>query len=73
MLRSLSTALAMKERHVAVLKKLNEILHEDLRKEWLEMISQWEQDKSKPNPYTHVEKGDYLLLCRTCFVVLTSV
>jgi hypothetical protein len=64
LLRSLLKALAMKEKHSDVLKKFNAILPEDLRQEWQEMISQWEQDKKKPNPYTHTEKGSCLLFCR---------
>lgn len=52
----------MKERHAAVIEKLNAVLSERLRQEWLAMISEWENDKLKPNPYTHVEKGYYLLL-----------
>lgn len=47
----------MKEKHTAVITKFNKILSEGLRQEWQEMISQWEQDKSKPNPYTHAETG----------------
>jgi hypothetical protein len=47
----------MKEKHSATNVKFNDTLSEDLRQEWAEMISQWEQDKANPNPYTHTEKG----------------
>ena len=49
----------MKDKHVDVHKKFNAILPDDLRQEWAKMISQWEQDKTQPNPYTHKEKGTY--------------
>jgi len=58
LLRSLLKALAMKKRHTIVNEKFNAILPADLRQEWQEMISRWEQDKSNPNPYTHTEKGN---------------
>jgi len=47
----------MKVKHTAVNEKFNTILPADLRQEWAEMVSQWEQDKTKPNPYVHTEKG----------------
>jgi hypothetical protein len=47
----------MKAKHADITKKFNAILPMDLILEWTEMISQWEQDKDKPNPYTHTEKG----------------
>ena len=47
----------MKEKHTTVITKFNKILSAGLCQEWQEMISQWEQDKSKPNLYTHVETG----------------
>jgi hypothetical protein len=48
----------MKERHTATYVKFNATLSEDLLRNWAEMISQWDQDKSKLNPYTHIEKGN---------------
>ena len=51
----------MKDKHVDVHKKFNAILPDDLRQEWAKMISQWEQDKTQANPYTHTEKGIYRL------------
>lgn len=57
LLRNLLKALTMKEKHAAAHEKFNTILSEDLRREWAEMIAQWEQDSRKPNPYTHTEKG----------------
>ena len=56
-LRNLIKALAMKDKHSAVIAKFNAVFSEDLHQEWAEMISQWEQDRTKPNPYTHTEKG----------------
>jgi hypothetical protein len=61
LLRSLLKALAMKKKHTAVNKKFDALLPEDLLEEWQKMISQWEEDKKKPNPYTHAEKGSHLL------------
>jgi len=47
----------MKTKHTDATKKFAAILPVDLLQEWAEMISRWEQDKTKPNPYTHTEKG----------------
>lgn len=55
--RNLLKALVMKEKHTAVNEKFNTIFPEGLRREWAEMISQWEWDRRKPDPYTHTEKG----------------
>ena len=52
----------MKEKHTAIMEKFNTAIPEDLRREWAEMISQWEQDKTKTNPYTHTEKGIICIL-----------
>lgn len=57
LLRNLLKALAMKAKHTATREKFNAVIHADLRQEWTEMISRWEQDKTQPNPYTHTEKG----------------
>ena len=51
----------MTAKHTTFNEKFDTILPEDLRQEWVEMISQWEHDKTKPNPYTHMEKG---IICR---------
>lgn len=55
----------MKEKHTTVINTFNNILPVDLRQEWQEMVTQWEQDKSKPNPYTYTEKGrfSYSAIC----------
>ena len=58
LLRNLLKALAMKAKHTAVVDKFKAILPMHLLLEWTNMISEWEQDKTKPNPYTHTEKGD---------------
>jgi hypothetical protein len=50
-------ALLMKEKHTSENRKFDATFSEDLRKDWLKMIQDWECDKSKPNPYTHEEKG----------------
>ena len=63
----------MKERHTAVLGKFDAILPVSLRQEWQEMISLWEENKTSPNPYTHTEKGNCLLLCRLYSIMLTSI
>ena len=55
----------MKEKHAATLLKFNADLSKDLLSDWADMISQWERDKAKPNPYTHVEKG---FSCPTAFI-----
>lgn len=47
----------MKTKHASENKKFDATLPENLRQEWLTMIRNWECDKKKPNPYTHVEKG----------------
>ena len=60
----------MKKKHISVGEKLDAVISMDLRQEWQEMISQWERDKSKPNPYTHMEKGRYCY-CPLHSVVLT--
>ena len=62
LLRSLLKALAMKDKHTAVIKKFDAILPPDLVREWATMISQWELDKTKPNPYAHTEKGVYYFI-----------
>ena len=56
-LRSLLKALLMKEKHTAENKKFDSMFPEDLRNKWLSMIRDWECDKSRPNPFTHAEKG----------------
>lgn len=57
LLRSLLKALLTKEKHAAENKKFDTVFSADLRQEWTVMIRNWEHDKSKPNPYTHTEKG----------------
>jgi len=57
LLRSLSQALIMSEKNAAVNKKFDAMFPDKLRNEWLAMIRGWEEDKSKPNPFTHTEKG----------------
>lgn len=47
----------MKVKHTAANEKFNDVLPADLIQEWAKMIFQWEQDKTRPNPYTHTEKG----------------
>lgn len=47
----------MKEKHTAVNAKFNATLSEDLLSAWTQMISLWEHDRTKPNPYTYTEKG----------------
>ena len=54
-------ALSMKSKHMAVNEKFNTVLSVDLRRDWAGMISEWERDKRKPNPYVHTEKG---MICR---------
>ena len=71
LLRGLVKALAMKKKHTAISEKFDATLPANLRREWQEMISQWERDKSKPNPYTHTEKGSYLVSCPPYSVALT--
>jgi len=56
-LRSLLKALLMRTKHMSENKKFDATFPTDLRQEWLTMIRNWEGDKSKPNPYTHAEKG----------------
>jgi Kyakuja-Dileera-Zisupton transposase len=55
--RSLLKALVMKDKHTAANNRLNEGFTEKLRNGWIKMIRDWEKDKSKPNPFTHTEKG----------------
>jgi hypothetical protein len=50
-------ALLSKEKHTLENKKFDAMFPVDLREDWMTMIRNWESDKSKPNPYTHVEKG----------------
>ena len=52
----------MKERHASENKKFDATLSMELRQEWLTMMQDWEHDKSKPNPYTHTEKGVFTLV-----------
>jgi len=52
----------MKEKHAAIKEKFNDIASEELRWEWAEMISRWEQDKTEPNPYTYTEQGIFVVL-----------
>ena len=59
LLRNLLKALAMRDKHTTINKKFDAILPANLREEWAEMISEWEHNKSKPNPYTHTEKGTF--------------
>lgn len=60
LLRSLLKALDMKGKHAAVNSKFDAIFSEELRNKWMEMIRNWEEDKSSPNPFTHTEKGRYI-------------
>lgn len=63
LLRSLLKALLMKSKHASENKKFDADIPQPLRDEWLKMIRSWESDKSKPNPYTHNEKGESCALC----------
>lgn len=47
----------MKEKHTAINKKFNTTLPSDVLLDWTEMVSRWEQDRTKQNPYAHTEKG----------------
>lgn len=47
----------MKEKHTLENRKFDSMFPESLRNQWLLMIRHWEHDKSKPNPFTHSEKG----------------
>ena len=53
----------MKEKHTDTLSKFSAELSKDLPNIWTTMISEWEHDKTQPNPYTHTEKG--IALCFT--------
>lgn len=57
LLRSLLKALLMKEKHTSENRKFDAMFSTHLRDEWVLMIQNWEHDMSKPNPYTHTEKG----------------
>jgi len=59
LLRSLLKALVMKSKHTAVNEKFDAMFSDELRREWKGMIRDWEINKSKPNPFTHTEKGEY--------------
>ena len=59
LLRNLLKALKMKDAHTGVNKKLDAIFSDEVREGWMQMIRNWEQDKSKPDPFTHTEKGRY--------------
>ena len=47
----------MKQKHASENKKFDAMFSANLRQEWSTMIRDWERNKSKPNPYTHTEKG----------------
>lgn len=47
----------MKEKHTSENQKFDAMFSTHLRGEWMLMIQNWEHDMSKPNPYTHTEKG----------------
>lgn len=57
----------MKEKHASENKKFNTMFPAHLREEWLSMIRNWEFDNSKPNPYTHTEKGILIFPLR-CYI-----
>ena len=57
LLKGLKKALVMKEKHTAVKAKFDATLSKDLLSAWTRMISLWELDRTKPNPYTYTEKG----------------
>lgn len=59
LLRSLVKALIMKEEHTAVNEKFDAMFSDELRDKWMGMIRDWERDKTKPNPFTHIEKGKH--------------
>lgn len=48
----------MKKKHKATNDKFDAIFSKAVRREWAKMITEWELDKTKPNPYTHAEKGN---------------
>ena len=56
--RSLVKALKM-EKHAAVNRKFDAMFSDEVRDEWLRMIRDWEKDGSKPDPFTHTEKGGH--------------
>jgi hypothetical protein len=47
----------MKDKHAAVNVKFDTMFPKGLRDTWMQMIRNWEKDKSKPNPFTYTEKG----------------
>lgn len=55
--QSLVKALKMKGKHAAVNEKFDATISDELREEWRTMVRDWEKDNSKPNPFTHTEKG----------------
>lgn len=65
LLRNLLKALLMKEKHTSENKKFDATFPAGLRNEWSVMIQKWERDKSKPNPYTHAEKGAPILVSQS--------
>lgn len=47
----------MRDEHAGVNAKFDAIFSEGLRNKWVEMIHDWEKDKSNPDPFTYTEKG----------------
>ena len=54
----------MKKKHASENDKFDAMFPANLRDEWMSMIQDWECDKSKPNPYTHTEKGIFIHVLR---------
>ncbi|KAJ7043420.1 hypothetical protein C8F04DRAFT_1207359 [Mycena alexandri] len=49
--RKLILALTERDTHVEAFKQIDSTLKSELRKEWQEMIDEWLEDNTKPNPY----------------------
>ena len=71
LLRSLLKALLMKEKHTLENQKFDSMFPEDVCNGWLSMIRNWERDKSRPNPFTHMEKG--ILFCMFQFFTFVYI
>ena len=69
-LRSLLKALLMKRKHTSENSKFDAMFPVDLREKWMSMIQNWERDKSKPNPYTHKEKGIFIYVLRPLHMLM---
>jgi hypothetical protein len=62
LLAQLLNAVVMQKKHRAAFEKFSTTFPSDVIAKWDKMVEEWDNDKSKPNPYEEPVAGTYKLL-----------